>query len=31
MDYVIIANRQVEEADFSELESWLSRALEGAR
>jgi ribonuclease P protein component len=31
VDYVIIANRQVEEADFSELESWLSRALEGAR
>jgi ribonuclease P protein component len=30
MDYVIIASREVGEVSFSELESWLSRALEEA-
>jgi ribonuclease P protein component len=29
-DYVIIANRQVKEATFTEIQSWLAHALEGA-
>jgi ribonuclease P protein component len=27
MDYVIIANREVSEAPFAQIETWLSRAL----
>lgn len=31
MDYVIIADRQVVEADFTELSGWLRRAVEALR
>ncbi len=31
MDYVIIADRQVVEADFSDLIGWLRRAVDALR
>jgi hypothetical protein len=31
MDYIIIASGQVSEVDYTQVQTWLDRALEGAK